>query len=71
MDPVSIKNSAKNANAKLEKLTKSRMQEWETASVMMRPILKTATLMAGTVAEPVSMTSTVRNVSASGKTWVL
>jgi hypothetical protein len=27
VDPVSIKNSAQNANAKLEKLTKSQMQE--------------------------------------------
>ena len=71
MDPVSIKNSAKNANAKLEKLTKSRMQEWETASVMMRPMLKTVSLMAGTAVELVSIPNTVLNVSASGRILAL
>ena len=64
VDPVSIENSAQNANAKLEKLTKSQMQEWEMASVMMRPMLKTVSLMAGTAVELVSIPSTVLNVSA-------
>ena len=71
MDPVSIENSAQNANAKLEKLTKSQMQEWEMASVMMRPMLKTVSLMAETAVEPVSIPSTVMNVSALGKTPAL
>ena len=66
VDPVSIENSAQNANAKLETLTKSQMQEQETASAMMRPTLKAAILMAGTAVEPVSIPSTVLNVSASG-----
>ena len=70
VDPVSIENSAQNANAKLETLTKSQMQELETASAMMRPTLMAATLMVGTAVEPVSIPSTVLNVSVSGKTLV-
>jgi hypothetical protein len=64
VDPVSIENSAQNANAKLEKLTKSQMQEWQTAFAMMRPMLKTVSLMVGTAVELVSIPSTVLNVSA-------
>ena len=71
VDPVSIENSAQNANAKLETLTKSQMQEQETASAMIRPMLTSATLMAGTAVELVSIPSTVLNVSALGKTLVL
>ena len=71
MDPVSIENSAQNANAKLETLTKSQMQELETASAMMRPTLMAATLMVGTVVELVSIPSTVLNVSALLKTLEL
>ena len=71
VDPVSIENSAQNANAKLEKLTKSQMQEWEMASVMMRPMLKTVSLMAETAVELVSIPNTVLNVSALGKTLVI
>ena len=70
VDPVSIENSAQNANAKLGTLTNSQMQELETASAMMRPTLTAATLMAGTAVEPVSIPSTVLNVSALGKTLV-
>ena len=70
VDPVSIENSAQNANAKLETLTKSQMQEQETASAMMRPTLMAASLMAGTAVELVSIPSTVLNVSALGKTLV-
>ena len=53
VDPVLIENFAKNANAKLETLTKSQMLEWETAFAMMRPMLKGAILMVGTAVEPV------------------
>ena len=51
MDPVSIENSAQNANAKLETLTKLQMQELKMASAMMRRTLMAATLMVGTVVE--------------------
>ena len=40
-------------------------------SVMTIPILKSATLMVETAVELVSIPSTVLNVSALGKTWVL
>ena len=66
VDPVSIENSAQNANAKLGTLIKSQMQELETASAMMRPTLTAAILMTGTVVELVSIPSTVMYVSASG-----
>ena len=71
VDLVSIENSVQNANAKLETLTKSQMQEQETVSAMMRPMTKTATLMVGTAVEPVSIPSTVLNVSVSGETLVI
>ena len=71
VDPVSIENSAQNANAKLETLTKSQMQELETASAMMRPTLKAATLMAGTAVELVSIPSTVLYVHVLGRTLVI
>ena len=70
-DPVSIENTAQNANAKLDTLIKSEMQELETASAMMRPTLMAATLMMGTVVELVSIPNTVLNVSALGKTLVI
>jgi hypothetical protein len=69
--PVSIKNSVQNANAKLETLARSQMQELETVSAMMRPTLKVATLMTGTAVEPVSIPSTVLYVNVSAKTLVL
>ena len=39
VDPVSIENSAQNASAKLETLTKLQMQELEMDSVMMKPTM--------------------------------
>ena len=40
-------------------------------SAMMKPMLETATLTAETAVEPVSIPSTVLNVSALGKTLVI
>ena len=71
VDPVSIENYVRSANAKLDTLTKSQMQEQETASAMMSSTQKAATLMAGTAVELVSIPSTVLYVNASGKTLVI
>ena len=67
VDPVSIENSAQNANAKLGISKKLQMQEQEMVSAMMRPMLKNATLMMGTAVELASIPSTVLYVSALGK----